>query len=76
MRKILNNLWSQRTNNVWLFLELIVVCFVAWTQLDPIIVRLYYRSLPSGIDGERMGQHPVHATIRDSGRQYDAGGNQ
>lgn len=54
MRKILNNLWSQRTNNVWLFLELIVVCFVAWTQLDPIIVRLYYRSLPSGIDGERM----------------------
>ena len=54
MRKILNNLWSQRTNNVWLFLELIVVCFVAWTQLDPIIVRLYYRSLPSGIEGERM----------------------
>lgn len=54
MRKILNNLWSQRLYNVWLFAELIVVCFVAWTQLDPIIVRLYYRSLPSGIDGERM----------------------
>ena len=54
MRKILNNIWSQRTNNVWLFLELILVCFVAWTQLDPIIVRLYYRSLPSGIEGERM----------------------
>ncbi len=54
MRKILNNIWSQRTNNVWLFLELIVVCFVAWTQLDPIIVRLYYRSLSSGIDGDRM----------------------
>jgi hypothetical protein len=54
MRKILNNIWSQRTNNVWLFLELIVVCFVAWTQLDPIIVKLYYRSLPSGIEGERM----------------------
>ena len=41
-------------SSLWLFLELIVVCFVAWTQLDPIIVRLYYRSLPSGIDGERM----------------------
>lgn len=54
MRKILNDIWSQRTNNVWLFLELIVVCFVAWTQLDPIIVRLYYRNLPSGIDGDRM----------------------
>ena len=40
--------------NVWLFAELVVVCFVAWTQLDPIIVRLYYRSLPSGIDGDRL----------------------
>ena len=66
MRKILNNLWSQRTNNVWLFLELIVVCFVAWTQLDPIIVRLYYRSLPSGIDGDRM----VVANILST-RPYD-----
>ena len=66
MRKILNNIWSQRTNNVWLFLKLIVVCFVAWTQLDPIIVRLYYRSLPSGIDGDRM----VVANILST-RPYD-----
>ena len=70
MRKILNNLWSQRTNNVWLFLELIVVCFVAWTQLDPIIVRLYYRSLPSGIDGDRM----VVANILST-RPYDIADN-
>ena len=54
MRKILNNLWSQRSQNVWLFLELIIVCFVAWTQLDPIVVRLYYRSLPSGLDSEQL----------------------
>ena len=70
MRKILNNIWSQRTNNVWLFLELILVCFVAWTQLDPIIVRLYYRSLPSGIDGDRM----VVANILST-RPYDIADN-
>lgn len=70
MRKILNNIWSQRTNNVWLFLELIVVCFVAWTQLDLIIVRLYYRSLPSGIDGDRM----VVANILST-RPYDIADN-
>ncbi|MCR5365846.1 MAG: FtsX-like permease family protein, partial [Prevotella sp.] len=63
-------MWSQRTNNVWLFLELIVVCFVAWTQLDPIIVRLYYRSLPSGIDGDRM----VVANILST-RPYDIADN-
>ena len=70
MRKILNNIWSQRTNNVWLFLELILVCFVAWTQLDPIIVKLYYRSLPSGIDGDRM----VVANILST-RPYDIADN-
>ena len=43
-----------------------MVCFVAWTQLDPIIVRLYYRSLPSGIDGDRM----VVANILST-RPYD-----
>ncbi len=54
MKQILNNLWSQRTQNVWLFIELVVVCFVAWTQLDPIAVRLYYKSLPKGFDSERL----------------------
>ena len=33
MKQILKNLWSQRAQNVWLFAELVVVCFVAWTQM-------------------------------------------
>ena len=43
MKQILKNLWSQRAQNVWLFAELVVVCFVAWTQIDPIVVRLFYQ---------------------------------
>lgn len=54
MKQILNNLWSQRAQNVWLFAELVVVCFVAWTQLDPIVVRLFYRNLPVGFDMEQL----------------------
>ena len=54
MKQILNNLWSQRGQNVWLFAELVVVCFVAWTQLDPIVVRLFYRNLPVGFDIDRL----------------------
>lgn len=54
MKQILNNLWSQRGQNVWLFAELVVVCFVAWTQLDPIVVRLFYRNLPVGFDMEQL----------------------
>ena len=54
MRIILNNLWSQRAQNVWLFAELVVVCFVAWTQIDPIVVNLFYKSLPAGFDIDRL----------------------
>lgn len=54
MKQIINNLWSQRTQNVWLLAELVLVCFVAWKQLDPIAVRMYYKSLPKGFDCERL----------------------
>ena len=54
MKQILNNLWSQRAQNVWLLAELVLVCFVAWKQLDPIAVRMYYKSLPKGFDSERL----------------------
>ena len=52
--KQINNLWSQRAQNVWLLAELGLVCFVAWKQLDPIAVRMYYKSLPKGFDCERL----------------------
>ena len=54
MKQIFKNLWSQRAQNVWLLAELVLVCFVAWKQLDPIAVRTYSRSLPQGIDCERL----------------------
>ncbi len=54
MKQIINNLWSQRAQNVWLLAELVLVCFVAWKQLDPIAVRMYYKSLPKGFDCERL----------------------
>ena len=54
MEQILKNLWSQRAQNVWLFAELVVVCFVAWTQIDPIAVRLFYQNQPAGFDIDRL----------------------
>ena len=54
MKQILNNLWSQRGQNVWLFAELVGVCFAAWTQIDPIVVNLFYKSLPAGFDIDRL----------------------
>ena len=65
MKQILKNLWSQRAQNVWLFAELVVVCFVAWTQIDPIVVRLFYQNQPAGFDIDRL----VVAGVKSSPRR-------
>ena len=54
MKQILKNLWSQRAQNVWLFAELVVVCFVDWTQIDAIDMRLFYHNQQPGFDIERL----------------------
>ena len=40
--------------SVWLFLELVIITVVAWVVFDPAIVNLYYKSLPSGYDNDRL----------------------
>lgn len=39
---------------IWLFLELVIITVVAWVVFDPAIVNLYYKSLPSGYDNDRL----------------------
>lgn len=43
-----------RGASVWLFLELVIITVVAWVVFDPAIVNLYYKSLPSGYDNDRL----------------------
>ena len=50
MKQILNNLWSQRGQNVWLFAELVVVCFVAWTQTERVALRRTGGGVLCGLD--------------------------
>ena len=38
LQTILHQLWNQRRQNVWIFLELLVVSFFLWTVIDPIYV--------------------------------------
>lgn len=45
---------SWRGASVWLFLELVIITVVAWVVFDPAIVNLYYKSLPSGYDNDRL----------------------
>ncbi|MCD8236117.1 MAG: ABC transporter permease [Prevotellaceae bacterium] len=51
---IMKQLWSRRKNNVWLFVELVVVTVVSWIVLDPVIVSLHDKHVPLGYDVERL----------------------
>ena len=37
-QNILHQLWNQRRQNGWIFVELVVVSFFLWTVIDPIYV--------------------------------------
>ena len=57
---VLKNLWKKRREEIWLFLELVVITVVAWVVFDPAIVNLYYKSLPSGYDNDRLLYAETH----------------
>jgi len=73
MKAILENLWNRKREEIWLFLELIIITIVAWVVFDPAIVNLYYRSLPMGYDTDRLlyADVEVSAMGEDTGDPYE-----
>lgn len=67
---IIKNLWSRRKRNGWLLAELVLVSVVTWVILDPVIVILYDRSLPTGYDEDRLCLVDV-AKLDERAPQYD-----
>ena len=57
---VLKNLWKKRREEIWLFLELVVITVVAWVVFDPAIVNLYYKSLPTGYDNDCLLYAETH----------------
>ncbi len=54
LKIIFKNLWHRRTQNGWLFAELIIVTMLAWEILDPVAVSISDRYLPMGYDADRL----------------------
>nr|WP_302436587.1 FtsX-like permease family protein [Bacteroides intestinalis] len=50
---IRHQLWNQRRQNGWIFVELIIVSFFLWTVIDPIYVLTSNLALDPGYDEER-----------------------
>ena len=50
LQTILHQLWNQRRQNAWIFLELLVAGFFLWTVIDPIYVLTANRAISRGYD--------------------------
>ena len=48
--KLFHQLWNERKQNAWLFLELIVASLFLWFALDPLYTLICRRYTPGGID--------------------------
>ena len=67
---IISNLWRRRRQNMWLFIELIIVTILTWVIIDPTLVELYDVCSEQGYDTDRtvyieMGIVPFKSTKFD-----------
>lgn len=64
IRTILHQLWNQRRQNGWIFLELLIVSFFLWTVIDPIYVLTANRAIDRGYNPE--GLYVVNIDMYDA----------
>ena len=69
IRTILHQLWNQRRQNGWIFLELLVVSFFLWTVIDPIYVLTANRAIDRGYNPEGLY---VHRHVRRDERELQS----
>ncbi|MDE5759807.1 ABC transporter permease [Bacteroides sp.] len=54
IKMIFHQLWNQRRQNGWIFMELLVVSFFLWTVIDPVYVLVANRLIDKGYNSERV----------------------
>lgn len=53
IKMIFKQLWNQRKMNLWIFLEMLAVCFFLWLVLDPVYVLLTNKMTERGYESHR-----------------------
>ena len=68
---LLHQLWNQRRQNLWIFIELLIAGFFLWMVIDPIYVLTANRLIPQG--GDSRGMYVLQLGQYDNSfAQYDA----
>lgn len=63
LKTILHQIWNQRRQNGWIFIELLVVSFFLWVVIDPIALLTGYKLIPRGY--EAQGRYAVRMEAYD-----------
>ncbi len=54
IRTIFKHMWNQRSQNVWIFFELLFVGIFLWVVLDPLCVQLANKNIENGYEQDGM----------------------
>ena len=52
--KLLHQLWNERKQNAWLFLELFVVSLFVWLSIDPVIDLMSRSNIPQNYNDDNV----------------------
>ncbi len=73
IKTIIHQIWNERKQNAWLFLELIVASLFLWLAIDPLFTLVCRGNLPKGYTPEKVYRVKYDAYISDpsNGYQYN-----
>ena len=54
IRKIIHQIWNERKENAWIFLELLAVSIFMWLAIDPLFNLVSRDSVDKGYDSEKI----------------------
>ena len=78
LKHILKLIWTQRRNNVWVFIELLLVFTLLWRSLDSLLMQGITAFQPEGISVENV--YKVTLALRPSTSSsyitYEQGSNE
>ena len=63
--KIIHQIWNERKQNAWLFLELIVAIIFLWLAIDPLFTLVCRNNLPKGYTPEKVYRVKYEAFVTD-----------
>ena len=66
LKTICKNLWSRRSKNAWLTVELIVVTLLSWIIIDSAVVSLHDSNSDLGYDADRIINITMECIPRDA----------